>query len=195
MRPSFVASLAFGLAALSGRRCAAQASDTVRWTVLDSTMVWPKDGGCCYGLSGLRIAVRGSKRVDTLQAIVRIPSQLPGRRLLLPVITPEQAIVLNVYDASTGTLRPIAPPRDYDPRRTDIAFHSGRRLLAYLVHDTLLVVRRFPQWDLVARSKPIARCDDDLMLVVWRADGAYVYWAPPKCTDATPDRDSLAVPN
>jgi len=168
-------------------------SDTVEWRIADSLMVDPPDKGCCYSLRGYHLDVKTSHAWRRLPVVAFPPDQLTDRSLLLRVVQADQSIVFRRYVASTGRVLPVAAPPDYDSSSTLPIFNARRLLVAY-DGGGRVVVRRWPRWDLLATGPAIEGCSDTLLGIEFSADGRWVIWYPPHCSDQVPDRDSLGVP-
>jgi len=168
-----------------------QRVDTVNWAVVQAVQVAPE--GCCNSMRAFRIAVTGRGRADTLPVLALEPGQLGDGALFLRVVSTHADITFARYDASTGVLDSIPPPPDYEPSAYP-AFYGPTRLLAYGVdtaEESRAVVRRWPDWQLVAAGHVVQHCNEVPLGVEWNSTGRYLRFA--FCRDDMPAHDSLTI--
>ena len=173
-------------------------ADTVAWTIVDTVTVKPSENGCCNDIIAHHLRVQTASGWRILPLLHLQPAQLPDRSLLLRVVNRDQSIVFRRYSLSGRPLSLVPRPPGYDSSYSWPEFFSPRQLLAYTIPlrsaGTRIEVRRWPRWELVTQSGAIERCDDAILDGQWTADGRYVVWHPPHCTDSTLAIDSLSVP-
>ncbi len=179
-----------------GERRDVAAPSHASWRVIDTILVEPDE--CCYSLTAHRVAVARGSAWDTLSVLVAEVFPLASGALLLPVVSPDQNITLQLYDPARAALTAVPLPPGYRSYGSYPVFHVDRELLAYVTEAesqaSRIVVRRWPAWDSVTVSPLINRCEDTLLPVEWTSDGRFVRWYPPPCTAGLPSVDSIPVP-